>query len=368
MTENFFLNISQLSNELDSGEAIIKFLVKRFEKWIPFTDQAGLRLYSQNSIITLIFLLDKINKGTLPSLIEKEIENELMIHRTSDRKNIIQNNTAFQERTVKALEMRAQAEIKKALALEKNNEIEIQKAEAINNIATALSQLNTAGSNNFTEEHKLNNSQLKNNLTEKKQQQVIDDLSILIDKKAVKAPEIDNLSLLIADTQTTESKNAEIIKIDDLAALVNAKAESKEIDDLSLIVTNNDSQENIKIDDLSLLISDEDKHPTIEIDDLALLVNDLQQNNTEIDDLSKLINIESIKNSTIIKPPFSPKEDFEKYKSEIINIIIDLKSQGLTEEETCEQFNQEGVLTFSGKTKWSIKMISQIYELINNAA
>ncbi|MCP3901680.1 MAG: hypothetical protein GY707_18375, partial [Desulfobacteraceae bacterium] len=86
-----------------------------------------------------------------------------------------------------------------------------------------------------------------------------------------------------------------------------------------------------------------------------------------VDDLSTLIDFKP-KKINIKKPEFSPVDDFEKYKSEIINIIIDLKDQGLTVEETCKLFIDESILTFSGKTKWSVKTISQIYQLIENAA
>ena len=68
-----------------------------------------------------------------------------------------------------------------------------------------------------------------------------------------------------------------------------------------------------------------------------------------------------------IKPNITPQDNFELYKSEIINIIIKLKNQGLSVEETTERFNMEGILTLSGKSGWSSKPINQIYKFIDAA-
>lgn len=313
MDTNSFLTVSQLSNELDSSEVIIKFLVKKFKQLVPATSHQGQSLYNHDSIITLIFLLDEINRGVLPSTIEKEFKNKSTKVATPSENSITKKTISFQEQTVRALEKRAEAEEKKVLAM--------------NNIATAINQFKASF---------LNNSETQQNNQPHKSEEfshpfvpeepeaiihnAIDDLSMLIDIK----PSAENLA----------DKNP-LLKIDDLSSLLDKK----------------------------LL-----KNPVI--DDLSILIQGQESNIVAIDDLSALIpkDKDSGKKLIIQKPESSPEDDFEKYKSEIINIIINLKEQGLTEKETCEQFNLEGILTFAGKTKWSVKTISQIYQLIENAA
>ena len=121
------LNISQLSDELDSGEAIIKFLIKRFKKWIPGIDQNGQKLYSPDILITLIIILDKINNGILPSTIEEELKNNFIRVNYSNDKPSFQANTNLHHRTVEALE--------------KRNEIEILKVDALNKISDSIAHL-----------------------------------------------------------------------------------------------------------------------------------------------------------------------------------------------------------------------------------
>ncbi|MCK5310896.1 MAG: hypothetical protein KAJ62_02225 [Desulfobacteraceae bacterium] len=338
MDTNSLLNISQLSNELDSGETIIKFLIKRFNQWITGIDHNGQKLYYPGNLVTLIILLDKINKGVLPSTIEKDFINNSIPIASSNDKQYFQTDTNLQQRTVEAMERR--------------NEIETLKVEALTNLAKAMAGFDTLIPQNTNT--KQNNipvqtddlSQLidtENNVpeAETKVDQQIDDLASLIEPKQENHAELDDLSRLIQIDDT---------KIDNLSAL---------LDDFS--------DNNLELDDLSLLINDSNTQ-NIQIDDLSILTNEPEFENGTMDDLSSLIDSESDKKFTIAKPEFSPIDDFKNYKSEIINIIIDLKNQGITEQETCEKFNKEGILTFSGKTNWSIKTISQVYQLINNAA
>ncbi len=338
MDTNSFLTVSQLSSELAAGETIIKFLVKRFKDWVPVTDQSGQKYYTVQSLITLTYLLDKINRGLLPSQIEKELESktiQLGLQDISPCSHEQANN--LMERRVTALEKIAEAEEKKALAIEKNLETEALKVDAMNNIANAILSINAVP---------VSNSNIEPGHEECK----IDDLSLLLDPEIIVTDHaIDDLSMLI------EQKNE---KIDDLSMLL-APEGSKDLN-------SND------IDDLSALISDMDlkKDVKVKTDDLSLLIetDENQSKSNELDDLSVLIDFDKQIELKIQKPEFSPEDNFEKYKSEIINIIIDLKNQGSTEKETCEQFNKKGILTFSGKTKWSVKTISQIYNLIENAA
>ncbi len=343
MDTKSFLTISQLSHELDSGEAIVKFITKRFKKWIPGTEQTGQKYYNQKSLVTMIFLFNKICMGVLPSVIEEELE------RGSSQAVISDDNPSFNkkidllERKIKALEKRTQAEETTALAIKKITETEALKIETMNNIVNAITEMKNFISKDFDTDkifktfENIDLSQLadtKKIITDKQ----IDDLSILIDKKG-------------KEESGTENNKQE--KIDDLSSLLDNKPSNT-----------------TKIDDLSTLIVEPESEGSEEpeIDDLSILVTEPKSKKESVDDLSSLIDFKSKTKPKIKKREFSPKDDFEKYKSEIINIIIDLKNQGSTEEETCEQFNQEGILTFSGKAKWSVKIISQIYKLIENAA
>ncbi|MCK5097976.1 MAG: hypothetical protein KAR45_07720 [Desulfobacteraceae bacterium] len=396
MDTNSFLNISQLSFELDSGEAIIKFLIKRFKKWIPGTDHSGQTFYSQRDLITLILILDKINKGILPSTIEEELTKGTIQVLPLDKDLSPQNNNIdLQTRKVKALEKRANAEEKKASAFEKSIEIETLKIKALNNIANAISNFNTVIPQ-FSENEQTKNTYRADDLSKlldkdeniidnKKTDAQIDDLSRLIDnnldKKQEIEVEIDNLASLLDNSQSDNTELDDLslliqdkkltgintIDIDDLSALLDVRSsDNYELDDLSLLLEDKE-QNNNTIDDLSMLIKEKESKKEA-IDDLSILLQGEESKKEGIDDLSALIDFKSNNKPMIQKPDFSPKDDFENYKSEIINIIIDLKNQGSTKEETCERFNQEGILTLSGKPKWSIKTISQIYQLINNAA
>ncbi|MCP4113962.1 MAG: hypothetical protein GY737_00905 [Desulfobacteraceae bacterium] len=134
--------------------------------------------------------------------------------------------------------------------------------------------------------------------------------------------------------------------MDDLSLLV--AEESAPMDDLSLLV----AEESAPMDDLSLLVAEE----SAPMDDLSLLV---AEEPVPMDDLSQLVAEEPG-----IRPTVTPDENFEQYKSEIINIIIRLKNEGLSVEETTRRFNNEGILNLKGKSQWSSKAIAQIYKFI----
>jgi len=70
----------------------------------------------------------------------------------------------------------------------------------------------------------------------------------------------------------------------------------------------------------------------------------------------------------IKKPKASFEKNFEQFKAEVINIIIKLKKDGYSVNETTELLNNEGITTLSGKNTWSSKMISKIYSFIEAAA
>jgi hypothetical protein len=357
MEKNSLLNISQLSNEVDSGEAIIKFLVRRFEKWLPGINHNGQKCYPPDILITLIILLDKINKGVLPSAIEKEFKNNLIQPLLLSEQTAVQPESDLQERYVKALE--------------KRNEIEILKVDALNNIANRFGNFDASllpqpGKEVPKEQITTDDLSLLIDTADKKEKSIerplIDDLSMLLEKTSDNGSDIDDLSVLLEPVPNKNS-NAET---DDLSKLIENDTKPETIDNLSHLLDTS-SESDHEIDDLSLLIQTSDQKPN-KIDDLSLLTNELDFKNGTMDDLSALVDAKTEEKISMPIPKFSPKDDFESYKSEIINIIIDLKNQELSEEETCELFNKKGILTFSGKTSWSVKTVSQVYQLINNAA
>jgi hypothetical protein len=156
------------------------------------------------------------------------------------------------------------------------------------------------------------------------------------------------------------------------------------LDDLNMLLDDG-AQESL--DDLNMLLGDDNQEP---LDDLNMLVNDANQKPPG--DLSQAQSVEpsepSKKEANIpddgypgldnlgmlveekavqpkIKPTITPEENFKQYKSEVINIIIQLKKEGLSVDETTDRFNDEGVLTLSGKSRWSTKSINQIYRFID---
>ena len=177
----------------------------------------------------------------------------------------------------------------------------------------------------------------------------LDDLSLLVDD----APEepLDDLSLLVDDAPEEP--------LDDLSLLVDDTPEEP-LDDLSRLVDDTPEE---PLDDLSLLVDDTPEEP---LDDLSRLVDDAPKGSVApdhggLDNLGMLVEEETAS----IKPTITPDENFESYKSEIINIIIQLKRQGSSVEETTERFNSDGVLTLSGKPRWSPRAIEQIYRFID---
>ena len=223
-----------------------------------------------------------------------------------------------------------------------------------------------------------------------------DDLSSLLSEE-----EMDDLSSLI---DTAPQKQEESIDdpetMDDLFALIEAPpSPDGEMDDLSALIEAPPSPDG-EMDDLSALI-EEPLSPDGEMDDLSALINEpFPQNNqnkneTQMDDLASLIdsNEEDVPTQSeaqkedlsstldnnrekstkkqspkIKKPTVSFDENFAQFKSEVINIIIKLKKEGYTIEETTDLLNEEKITTLSGKNRWSKKMIGKIYTFIEAAA
>ncbi len=81
-----------------------------------------------------------------------------------------------------------------------------------------------------------------------------------------------------------------------------------------------------------------------------------------MDDLTALVD-----ETPSLKPDITPEENLKEYKAAVMKIILGLKTQGLNAEESTIRLNQDGVQTISGKSEWSEKAISQIYNFIDSA-
>jgi len=175
MTREKPLSIADITQELNSGTATIKFILNRFNTWLPFDRIDGHHHYSRNTIPVLIKIKEYLESGMLPSEIDqtlktdeqaisdisistaigkaldtgtddnfKELPNE-DIRVSKDGLNLIKSlfdDIAIQQNRVAAAhEKRAEAEERKAKAIEKRAEAEEKKAMAMNNIAMALQEM-----------------------------------------------------------------------------------------------------------------------------------------------------------------------------------------------------------------------------------
>ncbi|SLM33080.1 conserved hypothetical protein [Desulfamplus magnetovallimortis] len=106
------------------------------------------------------------------------------------------------------------------------------------------------------------------------------------------------------------------------------------------------------------------------MDDLASLVDDNKKPtaNGQEPDLSEQKSKQAKPLPAIKKPTASFESNFKQFKSEVINIIIKLKKQGYSVNETTDILNKENITTLSGKSRWNTKMINKIYSFIEAAA
>ncbi len=225
----------------------------------------------------------------------------------------------------------------------------------------------------------------------------IDDLSALLDDDLTDDNlsdegtesnlEIDDLSKLI---DTDDSEKEDIIDsdtidadvhdgLDDLSALIDSSqdtpqkestASENDLDDLSaLIDVSSDAIEpgDSKMDDLSLLVSDSEPE-----------ANNTDDSDAPMDDLSALIDSdnqpgpkdETSPDTTAVAPiqiDISPEDDLGKYKAAVMQVILGLKTEGLSVEETTNRLNANKIKTLSGKPEWGQKAISQVYKFIEAA-
>ena len=200
--------------------------------------------------------------------------------------------------------------------------------------------------------------------------------------------DLDDLSKLIEPVN--DERNGDL---DDLSALIEEPAQPRELmDDLSLLVDGTGEKsgqvpprEDTETDDLWSLVSDgdgsnqeipspaEQSADALEMDNLSALINEGPDNSqatadkTSADKSSIDAPMNSLGETPSIKPDISPGQDMKKYKAAVMKIIIELKEQGLSAQQTTDRLNRDGVATLSGKPAWGLKAIEKIYGFIDSA-
>lgn len=364
-----FLTEQQIAQELAQDRTILKFILSRFPDRLSAEIHENRKVYDRKLLPLFIFINEKLNSGMTPTEINDAIDGRFNkkdgsspppsgnTAGTGTMEELFRQLSQDREKLAKAQEKRTEVEERKAAAMEKRAEAEKQKAEAMNHIAMALQGMRDQARG--PEQPAELAEKTAAAVTSSEEAQEPDDLLSLIDEipeepegkeeTPAEQQDTDDLSDLIRDLEPGESADSPLDEddVNDLADLLDEEPREAE------------TPEKTALDDLSMLIDRADE-AAFRTDDLSLLIEE-----TELDDLSLLVEDEE-RNS--LTPDISPDEDFEAYKQAIINIVIELKQQGLTPEDTCERFNKEGVRTLSGKSRWSVKTINGIYRFIDSAA
>ena len=223
----------------------------------------------------------------------------------------------------------------------------------------------------------------------------IDDLFSLVgmakEPQTVFHEGLDDLSMLIEQPPSagTEEKGDHAGDLDDLSALISTGNQTPTpLDDLSqLVAASGQKPESSatkpqgaepQMDDLSALLPGAGtKSPgpgaetaiSSDMDDLSSLLGD---NNTEQAPVPPEENTAAAPSSAqppqpSLKPDITPEQDLAKYKAAVMKIIIKLKNQGLTAQQTTDRLNNDQVATLSGKPTWRVKAIEKIYGFIDSA-
>jgi len=367
MPADDFMTISDFANELNVDTSSVSFWLTRFADCLPGMVDKDKEQYKKETLTDLLFIAEKIHAGVLPSEIANQLrKKQMQSNQDPSLEESGENPLALlapflekiagqQERIASAHEKRAETEARKASAIEKRAEAESRKAAAMNNIANALQHM----------KHEVFPGSPAGNLINHAAEAVVldqdngtGDISLEIDD--TEAVAMDDLSLLL-DSQEPGPEQKE--------ASGQPDTPGDAMDDLSLLLDSQEPEPEQKetsgqpdtpgdaMDDLSLLLDSQTPEPEQKeasgqpdtpgdaMDDLSLLLEEKKP------DLSTSVTLE---------------EDFKKYKSEIINIIIKLKKEGYSIDETTALFNDEGVKPLSGKSRWSSKAIGQIYKFIDS--
>lgn len=369
MNREKWLSALDIAKELNTGKALVKFMLKRFHPWLPCEWINGRPLYRTEVIRSMAAIQELLDAGTRLSEIETLLETQnvssgsFRVHESSRDvsksqdirlsrdgltliKSLLSELGVQQQRIAEAHEKRAMAEERKAVAIEKRAEAEEKKAEAMNHIASALQEMNRL---------RVVDPSTRQIAREAARALVLDEDSSngreVVGRKAV---QLDDLSLLVEMPEKTDGQKAfsEQIILDDLSLLIDAENETPPMDDLSLLI-NGEKQASL-LDDLALLLDPADEVPQ---DDLALLLDPPEE--VFLDDLSALVDDEQS-----LKIDISPDQDLERYKAAVMKIILELKEEGKTARESADLFNRNRIQTLSGRPEWSEKAMARIYQFI----
>lgn len=417
MTRSTLLTIEDLIDELDMGKATLKFILHRFSPWLVTQIVDDETYYTEQAVTILLKIKKLLDTGILPEQIEDSLTQEAEILKDKAKQpagnqesipmDIASTSSMFkdmfavyiekQDRIALAQEALARVEARKADAMEKRAAAEEKKAAAMTNIALALQEINqrhSAASQTMEivgraletmalEEspgldESLSDSDFDENVHLFEDPVPMEDPfkdQAHEDSDDIGSSSMDDLSLLVNETALTPED------IDDLSD--NKNNTEEELDDLfSLVDIDSDipKEMNTDLDDLSKLIEHAGENAVVDLDDLSALIGNPGQSQEPMDDLSLLVDgngkqsgrarseVESqVKGTPSIKPDISPNQDIKKYKAAIMKIIIELKGQGLTAQQTTDRLNRDDVATLSGKPAWGLKAVDKIYGFIDSA-
>ncbi|MBU1342463.1 MAG: hypothetical protein KKE44_17895 [Proteobacteria bacterium] len=310
MASEKILSVLDIAQELNTGKATVKFLLKRFKKWMPSDVIDGQPFYPVETVKKLFMVQEKLDMGILPGDIEKMLDtvdadsdnifNHLVAPSQNDDIRLSNNGLALlkslfhdigdqQKRIALAHEKRAVAEERKAVAIEKRAEAEEKKAEAMNNIANALQEMNKLRASDPVA-HQIAHQAATIITADETDNSPIplepDELSNSIEDPDTLNEMDSDLSSLLEDDTLLE----DFSEVDDLSDMLDKELEETiDLDDPL-----NDLNEGLQTDDLSLLVQEKEEDESIEdfekdLDDLSQLLDDTQAADDTIDDLAKLI-------------------------------------------------------------------------------
>ncbi|MCP3875496.1 MAG: hypothetical protein GY699_20365 [Desulfobacteraceae bacterium] len=381
MTRENLLSVLDIAKELNTGKATTKFLLKRFEKWVPYERIDGQRFYPNKTIKVLFRIQEKLDAGLLPGDIEEELNtisnsnlDDLSKHfeKASQNDDIRLSSDGLgllkslfndigdqQKRIAAAHEKRAAAEERKAVAIEKRAGAEEKKADAMNNIANALQEMNQLRASEPAAQQIVHEAaaivatdeinEIDEDISSIKTDEIIDTDSnddtsinkdISVNDGGSEDPDLDDLSALIEENDT-ESVDKPSIDLDDLSLLIDddkqedsgttdipsVETQSEQLDDLSLLIDAQPEQkeENLPDQDPSDLSED--------LDDLSALID---QSDTDsdtqppagLDDLSKLIDDPSVEkgtqsDSSVKEESTTPGSPSDQTDMDDLSILID---------------------------------------------
>jgi DNA-binding transcriptional MerR regulator len=379
MTQGKSLSALDIAQELNVGKATVKFLLRRFKKWLPHEPSNGMPYYRPESIKIIIKILEYLDTGMLPG----DIENCLDALSNSNSDPIIYPSFNILEKEDIHINKEGAVLLKTlfsdfnnqqrriAVAHEKRAAAEERKAEAMNNIANALQEMNRLRGGGF--------ESVSQNMVHHAAK------ALMIDEADATPMDMEDGFVASEDSfeiqmNPLENYHSEESETDDLSLLIEDEFQNSEdspnnLDDLSALIETDSPSADIEIDALSALL---DKAPLKsdtheDMDDLSGLISRVE---VPVDDLSILIEPvqsppslplekENLKEIKTINMDISPDAGIEKYKAAIMKVILELKTDGLSAEETTLLLNKNKIRTLSGKPEWSQKAISQIYKFMS---